>query len=403
MNELDLIDFKKIPTDSIGNLSILCVLIDYDYPRCFIAKSDNNKFYALIENENSIDKYGWNVTEVSLKEINQVNKSKRNIQSLFINKKNSFILSFENNNTVGSIKKVEKFEGKYEVQGNLFVKDFCDMDDLFDLHKIHEKSVETGKSSISLILEDSDSLNTRYILSWIKYLIEICRNLKTPLDVNESQLSVQNGSTVITFEFKNENINTIFDGDIKTDSNNIGVNQLGNILGANTPEAIITEEPEIKAISKYTKMVEHLKKQMSAKPKVVLSVPQSDKTVSYKFNNENCDKKIEDATQAKQLAENHLHSTTKNIKITGVLTGILTGSGKNQFTFKDDNNILYKGLVDFTMLAINSTFIINSARYKATIKQTIIMKDDIEIKRSYTLINLTLIEQLPSYYQAELF
>lgn len=403
MDELDLIDSKKIPTDSIGNLSILCVLINYDYPRCFIAKSDSAKFYALIENENSFDKYGWNVTEVSLNEINQVNRSKQNVQSLFINKKNSFILAFENNAKIGNIKKVEKFEGKYEIKGNLFVKDFCDMDDLFDLHEIHKKSVRTGKSSISLVLENSDCLTTGYVLSWIKYLSDICKNLKNPLDVNESQLSVQNGSTVITFEFENENIDTIFGGDIVTDSNNIGVNQLGNILGANTPEAIITEEPEIKAINKYTKMIEHLKKHTSAKPKVVLSVPQSDKTVSYKFDEESCSKKIVDAIQAKKLAENHLHNANEIIEVNGVLTGILTGSGKNQFTFKGNDNILYKGLVDFTMLGINSTFIINSVLYKATIKRTIITEDGVEKKRSYKLMDLTFVEQLKNYYQTKLF
>lgn len=403
MNELDLIDSKIIPTSSIGNLNILCTLLEYDYPRCFIAKSDNGKFYALIENEDGFDKFGWNVTEVSIKDINLVNKSKKSVQSLFLNKKNSFLLFFENGAEVGNITRVNSFEGKYKIQGDLYVKDFADMDDLFDMHEIHKRTTQTGNSSISLVLEDADSSNTGSILNWIKYIIDICKNLKKPLDINNSMLSVQKGSTVITFEFNNDNNNTLFTGSIENDDNNIGINQLGNILGANTPEAIITEQPEIKAIQKYTKMVENLKKQTNARPKVVLSVPQSDRTVSYKFNDENCERKIEYANAAKKLAETNLVSENKNIEIEGILTGILTDEGKNQFSFKGSNNIIYKGMVDFTLLGINSTFVINSYLYAATIKETIIKENNVEIKSTYKLMNLKPISPLPKCHQTELF
>ncbi len=403
MDELELLDSKIIPTDSIGNLNILCVLIDYDYPRCFIAKSDNNNLYALIENEEGIYKFGWNVSEVSLDDISKVNKSKKNIQSLFIGKKNNFILTFDKGDKIGRTVSVDKFEGIYEIKGNLFVQDFCDMDDLFDIHEIHKKSIQTGKSSISLVLEDTDCPNTGSILSWIKYIMEICKNLKNPLDINDSKLSVQKGSTVITFEFDNENNNTLFNGDVETDRNNIGVNQLGNIFGANTPEAIITEEPEVKAIQKYSKMLEHLKKYTSSKPKVVLSVPQNDKTVSYKFNEINCDKKIDYANQAKHLAEDHFVSSNEDIEIKGILTGILTSRSKNQFTFKSVDNTIYNGLVDFTMLGSNSTFVINSCMYKAIINRTIIKKDNVEVKRTYKLMNLIPIEHLKIYQQGKLF
>lgn len=72
-----------IPTDMLGSLTIMWTLVEYDYPKCFIVKSNNRHYYALIEIEDKPDKFGWAVNKVSMTDIDMVNKGEK-IFNLFL-------------------------------------------------------------------------------------------------------------------------------------------------------------------------------------------------------------------------------------------------------------------------------------------------------------------------------
>lgn len=128
MNELDLLNSKMIPTDMLGSLTIMWTLVEYDYPKCFIVKSNNRHYYALIEIEDKPDKFGWAVNKVSMTDIDMVNKGEKNIQSLFRNTKSKYLLFFENNEEIGKVKEVFDFKDEYEIKGDLFVRNFMGLE-----------------------------------------------------------------------------------------------------------------------------------------------------------------------------------------------------------------------------------------------------------------------------------
>lgn len=401
MRELEMLYSKKIPTDKFGVLEIKCIILEYDYPRCFISADSNNELYALLENNDEEDYFGWNVTKVSLEDINLVNKGEKNVQSLFIDK-DSYLITFEGNAVVGKVISIEKFEGEYEIKGNLFVSDFCEMEELFDYHKLLATAKVNNKSSLSLLLESNSSANTGEILKTINYLKSICKNLKQSLDINNSNLLVQHGSTVITFEFDNTILDTIFDNDISQEVNTQGILELGNVLSANEPEQILLETNDNKAIHKYFKMIEHFEGQANLRPKLILAMPQKQNAISFDFGAKNTATKKDVVDKALKMYEEHNEIVEEIINVEGILTGILTGE-KNQFTFKDFSGNTYKGTVDFSLLGNQGVFMVNGVVYKATIKKTIVINNSKEIKVSFKLMNIIKKDDIVSYNQLELF
>ena len=130
MKEIDILDLGIIPTDLLGDLHIKTIILVYEYPRCFIAKNDSGNLYALLENQDGEDDFGWNVTEINIEDLKCVNRGQKNIQSLFLDKK-SYLLQFKSNSDVGKVIQVNEFSGKYSIEGNMIVKNFLRHIDLY--------------------------------------------------------------------------------------------------------------------------------------------------------------------------------------------------------------------------------------------------------------------------------
>ncbi len=401
MNQIDMIERGVIPTNKFGDLRIMCVILNYEYPRCFIAASSSNTYYALLENSDEYNCFGWNVSIVSLSEINEVNKGNRNIQSLFLNESLKYIIEFHNNDEVGMVVDVTEFSGKYSIKGNLFVNDFCDMEEVFDYHKLQIKSKKEKKLSISLLYENSNNSNTGLVFKTIKYINELSKNLKHPIDIMKSNFSVNAGSTVMTFEFDSTLENTLF-GEFDSNEYNAPIAELGRIFNATEPEQIITETNGIKAVDKYSKMLDAFNHQRSQRPKIVFAIPQKEKAISFNFDNKSYDVKKKIVKAAKEFYESNKTISEENIIITGILTGILTGK-ESKFTFVAENQKIYVGTVDFNMLDNLTSFVVNGFIYRALLKKISIKTNNELLKESYVLLQLTPIEKVPNYKQIPLF
>lgn len=401
MKEYEIFEIGKIPTDKLGDLFIKTIILEYDYPRCFIANDKDNNYYALLENEYGEEQFGWNVTKVTVSDINYVNRGSKNIQSLFMNKE-SYLLQFYKNRNVGKMTKVDVFDGEYEIRGNLFAKDFCEMDEVFDFHNFQTLSNEKKMASISLVLDSDNSSKASSVFKAINYIKNICGNLKSKLDIFDSVLTVQHSSTVITFQFDTKLDKTLFENQVDIDNDILGVIELGNFLSANEPEEIYTEVCNINAIKKYSKLIETFNKESELRPKVVLAVPNRSKVASFVFSNESCTKKKMIADEAHKMYEQNNIIKDRKINVEGILTGILTGD-KNQFSFKGINGINYSGTVDFTMVGKDNQFLVNGAIYSALINETSVYNNNDLVKKSFKLLNLEKKEEIIKYKKNELF
>lgn len=401
MKLIDMVESGVIPTSKFGKLKIVSVVLTYDYPRCFIASSKDNTYYAFLENKDYDDCFGWNVSIVSLDEINDVNMGNKNIQSLFLNETSKYIVEFKNNENVGQVIDVIDFEGEYAIRGNLYVNDFCDMEEVFDYHKLHMNSKIENKASLSLLYENTSGSNTGLVFKTIRYINELAKKLKHPLDIMNSNFSVKAGSTVITFEFDPCVECNLF-GENKKNDYDTPIIELGRVLNAMEPEQIISETDGIKAIDKYSKMLDTFSHQIKQRPKIVFAIPQKDKAISFNFGEKNCQVKKQIVKIAKEFYESNKKISDEILIINGVLTGILTGKN-SKFTFLSDEQKVYTGSVDFKMLDNLTSFVVKGCIYKATIKKTTIMKNNEVTKEGYVLLDLESIGRNEMYEQIKLF
>lgn len=394
MDEITMIESGHILTDLFGQLQIKVVILDYDYPRTFICSDlSNSHFYAFLENDDSVEHFGWLVSSVSLQDINSVNLGEKNLQSLFRNK-DSYLIKGSTNSDICTVEHVNSFDEHNRIEGNLFITGFCDMDEVFDYHSLSMNAKTHKKSSISLIVEgENGQPRTGDIFKAIKNLQEMCKNLDNPIDISDSILSVQAASTVLTFSFDERPEGEL--PNISKYTNHDKINELGNFLSGLEPEELINDAGgnSKKVLRKYLNFMTSINGTGDKMTKIVVASPSKEKAISFKFNNENLKQKKRIVNSACKILKTSLTVETKEINVLGMLTGILTGDDK-RFSFVDSKTgNIYGGTVDFSLLSLGAPFIVKGGESVATIKVTTTKKDGGTIKESYRLMH---IEQTPS-------
>ena len=389
MDAITMIESGYIETDLLGQLQIRVVLLDYDYPRAFICSNEaNSLFFAFLENDDSFEHFGWNVSLVDLKDINSVNLGEKNLQSLFLNK-DSYLVNCSNSSDICTVKPVPFFDGRNRIEGNLFIPGFCDMDEVFDYHSLSINARTYKKSSISLIVEgESGQPRTGDIFKAIKNLQEMCKSLDNPLDINDSLFSVQAASTVLTFSFEERPEGEL--PNISKYTNHDKLNELGNFLSGLEPEELINDagEKSRKVLRKYMNFMTSINGFGDKSSKIVVASPSKEKAVSFKFNGETLKEKKRIVNSACKILKTSLAVETKEINVTGMLTGILTGDNK-RFSFVDTKTgYKYDGTVDFDLISSGVPFVVKGGESLATIKVTTTKKGEDTIKESYRLMRI---------------
>lgn len=361
MKWFEIFENRVFNSDAFNKLTILCDVIYYDYPRCFIAKDDNNHFFAFLENYCSDNEVRWNVASVTISDINDVNNGEKPVQSLFLKKDNIYNVTFSDKDYKAIFVKINEYSKENEILGELFVKNFCDMDEVFDIHGLFRKAKIQNKSSLSFIVPGENNIRTGAIFSALKYLKYICSNLTNKLDIDDSIFSVQKGSTVLTFEFddnyfiNSEEFNTLN-----------GVVELGNILSANDSQSLSAELNNLASAKKYLKFVDCIESKKIVDPKIVLSVPSKTKASVFKFSKENMSSKKEIIKEAKEIIETNGKVESRTINIEGYLKGIYTDK-RAKFRFETLNKEIIEGSIDYSLIDMDDTFYVNHVLYKAKI------------------------------------
>lgn len=396
---VQLVSNGQIPVLEYGFFDIVASIVEIDYPRCFIAKNGDS-YYAFVEIENSNDLFGWNVARVSLQSINSVNSGIKNVQSLF-DVEDKFILLF-NNSEYGTLKQTNTFNGKYAINGSLFVKNFCDMDADFDFHKFAFDSQRENSLKLSVVLQDEGMCSTGQVLTIVNYLKSLCKNMQNPLNIDCSKFFVKNNSTVITFSF-DDSCGPLFDSkDVHSLLFN-GINELGNYLASNESSDLISAQDKRNntVIKKFEKLVESFEKTNDSNPKIVISTPEKDKPVSFIMSKKTIKEKKELAKRALEIVNSKAIKSTEKIEREGLLTGIVTGKG-NFFKFEVSSNETFTGSVDFGIIGLNQ-FDVKGTKYRATIEKTCLFSQKNKLlEQSYKLVNLIPIEKASLLVQTKI-
>ena len=384
-NVYDLFDKRIINIcDSEFPFSVCAVLIDFEYPRCFIAQQDN-KYFVFMECEVNEARVNWTVSPTDINEILDVNLGKKDVQSLF--SKDLFEVSYEFDKEFGCICSANP---KHEIKGSFYAKNFADMDEVFDIHHLQRTSLENNENSISIVFEEQNEGSTSLILKAINYLKDFMRNLRNPFDILKTNLSVQKGSTVITFSAEN---------DLKSDCNlipslkhfsNDSFIELNNILSSNDSLTLLTNASSSKkVIQKYRGIVETLKKEDSLKPKIVVAMCDYKKPASYRMGVETAKENKKMFDEAFEMIKNKTNITENTIIVDGILMGIYLTS-KGTFSFKEVNNQnrTFNGIIDAAIKNKMNEFIVNGALYTATISKIDSIIDGKVERTSYILRNL---------------
>lgn len=394
-----LVEEGRIPVYELGFFDIVVPIVEIDYPRCFIAKN-NNLFYAFTEIENSDDFFGWNVARINLIDINEVNSGRKSVQSLFLSKE-KFTLLFKNSD-IGEMQNVVIFEGKYSIKGNLFVRDFCDMDSDFDYHNFALDAKKENSLKLSVVFRDEGTCSTGLILSIINYFKSLCKNLTEPLLIDNSKFFVKNNSTVITFSFDDSCGPLIKREDVHSTLLN-GINELGNFLGSTKPVDLIgnLDKKNNLLIKKYEKLVESFGKTRDSRPKVVISTPDKEKPVAFVMDKASVKIKKKLTKDALTIVNSNTRKDTERIERDGLLTGIITGKG-NFFKFDATTKEIFTGSVDFSIVGVKQ-FDVNGTKYHAVIEKTSLYSQANKLlDASCKLISLVPIERNPLLKQGHI-
>lgn len=394
MDEITMIESGIILTDLFGQLQIKAVILDYDYPRAFITSDlSDSHYYAFLENDDAFEHFGWIVSPVDLHDINRVNLGEKNLQSLFLNR-DSYLVKGSISSDICNVEQIPIFDGHNRIEGNLFIPGFCDMDEAFDYHSLSMNAKIHKTSSISLIVEgENGQPRTGDIFKAIKNLQELCKNLDNPIDINDSTLSVQAASTVLTFSFEERSEGEL--PNISNYTNHDKINELGNFLSGMEPEELINDAgyKSKKVLKKYLNFMTSINGAGDKTSKIVVASPSKEKAVSFKFNADTLKQRKRIVNSACKILKTSMAVETKEILVSGMLTGILTGDDK-RFSFVDSKTgYKYDGTVDFDLISSGVPFIVKGGESFATIKVTTTKKGEDTIKESYRLMR---IEQTPS-------
>ena len=399
-NIVSIFSSRRIETSNFGVFIIRSVLIDYEYPRCFVASRDGD-YFAFIECEDNDDLYGWTVAEVTLPQINDVNLGKKNIQSLFPREKCFEVLYY--GNEMSAVKTdASPIEEKHVVSGNLYAKGFCDMDESFDYHSLQKDAKRDRNNSVSLIYEGDILATTGLVFRAINYLKDMFRNVKCPLDIMKSSFSTQRASTVVTFTFEND----LTDPDLSTVPNleppfSDSLRQFGNIMSSDDPLELINETSNpSKFLSKYKNMLRTVNGEKNLQPKVVVASSSFEKAKSFALGPEAKNEKGALFSEAEKLIKDKTVVEEKTDDYQGVLEGIFP-SKNGRFIFQSINPTadLFDGRVDVSLLDKIHSFIVKGAIYDARIKTITAFRDGKLQKESYVLLELSFVRNIEQHEQ----
>ena len=396
----DLFDKKTINVrNDSSSFEICAVLIEFEYPRCFITKR-NSEYFVFMECEVDKKKVRWTVSKTDVDQILEVNLGHKNVQSLF--GQDLFEISYDFHDESANF---ELANPMHEIKGSFYSKNFADMDEVFDIHNLQRFSLEKNENSVSFVFEEQNEGSTSLILKSINYLKDFMRSLKNPLDILKTNLSVQRGSTVITFSCENDiNKECNLTPSLKHLNNDSFV-ELNNILSSNDSLTLLSNSSSSKkTIQKYKGMVDTLKKEDSLKPKIVVAMCDFKKPNSYRMGAKTAKENKKMFDEAFKMIKSKTTIEEESIVVDGVLVGIYL-TQKGTFSFKEfgGQKRSFSGIIDAKIKDKTDEFIVNGALYSATIVKIDSVVDGKIEKTSYILRSLIYKNKINKYEQIPLY
>lgn len=366
MNEIAMLGSGIIPTSRFGKLRIKAVVVNYDYPRVFVAQSDDKSLYLFSENCDDNSGFGWDAVMVSLEEIKGLNEGTVSFQSL-MNNHPSFVVRDEGGETLTVASVQSGFDNEYPStpESESFFPGFCDMDAAFDYHALGALADEENAYVYSVVERDSN-IPIRRFEAIYGFFRKILNSLKNPIRSSEAKLAFAKGSTVISFVVP---ISEKEQSELLPQKQE-AMNNFINVIRADDSIQIAASLGDKKAngaLDACGKFMDSYLKE-GGEATVVLTAPKSDSVLSYPLGKASIEKRrpiYEEATRIVRSKENIV--VTRGV-YRGVLKGIVVREN-GEFTFYDyRTEQTIKGKADFSILSTSSQYDVNGPLYDASIE-----------------------------------
>lgn len=396
---LELFDNGHIKIDDSSVFSFIAPLIEFDYPRCFIARS-NDDFFAFMECEYDDEHVSWTVSKIDKKQIKSVHSGEKNVQSLF--NEILFEINYAFSDECGTKKVPNPI---HEIKGNFFSPDFGDLDELFDIHGLQEASIKSKENSVSIVFEKENEGSTLLILKAINYLKDFFKNLTHSFDILKTNLSVQRGSTVITFTSTNDlNKDVNLTPDLKPLSNDSFI-EMSSIFSSNDSlELLSNTKSSKKVLDKYKGIINTLKEEDAIKPKIVVAMSDDSKPTSFDMGKKSATTNKRILNEAIKMIKSKTEILENKIKIKGVFVGIYL-TKKSSFHFKELGGLEreFNGSIDISLQKRIGGCVVKSAIYEVEIKEIISKVDGVKQNNTVVLCDLTYIDKIDQHENIKLF
>ena len=389
MNDLlDTFLSRKITSEELGVFSFARTILFYEHPIVFICSKANDAgtdFYAFIETDDSAECYGWNISEVSLFDINLVNKGDKSVQYLFNKPGNAkYHLLFDLEHNVEKCRVLDSFEGVNAVEGETYITDFCDMDEAFDYHHFLQNAKADKEDRVSIVFEGDKPPIVEDVLSCIKTM----NSLGTGLDFNKARLQTLHNSTVFSFIFEDES-HPLLDNAYPS-KHSEGIKKIKELL-SNTEEVGFLEtgdnKEKVKNLKKYNKLLDTFSLSSDLRPKLVVTSLSDSKQTSFKMDKINTFEKKSAVKKAIDYIENH--STVKEDDL--IVVGFFDAAKVSASTFTFVENVTgnqFSGKIDCSKVDPNVVISLKFVEYEATIKRKRILNNQVLQKEAFYLIGL---------------
>lgn len=379
---------KKIISSRIGVFDIVKTILYYDHPIVFICSKDVNEvveYYAFIEIEDEQDLFGWNISKIELLDINLANRGVKTIQSLF-NKKDTlkYQLLFDLTKNEEICRKVDIFEGKYAIDGETYIADFCDMDETFDYHGFLKASRTTKEDRISIVFEDEKPPLVENVLSCIKTM----NSLDVGLNFNKARLQTEHFSTVLSFIFE-EDRGPLLQNELPS-IHAEGIRKIKRLFDSEDELELLDAgdgKSKIKKLKKYNKLISTLSSVSELRPKIVVTTQSDSEQKSFAMDKKHVANKKQAIKKAITIIEEKSLIDEHEFDVVGIFDAISVT--KKMFTFveKDSGNKI-NGKIDFSNIKSDIIIAVKDVEYTATIKKKMVSNGSVIQKETYTLIDL---------------
>jgi hypothetical protein len=386
-----------IKTKNLGTMSIIYVIVFYDYPRIFVCRNDEGLLFVFSESDTGADFCEWAVAKLTYSQLLDLNSGAADFSSIFLDNPLYLVVRMADKDICDSTEYTELPDDKLPTLHEKYAG-FID-----DYHRqlVQDISNKSMKAIVSFAINNRCEAYPSASYGQIKRLGDPVSRAASSIypKYREDDISVvlSAASTVINFEFSDPSSwqGKLFPGDDLKPSEKI-VTTLAKMNAATNSEDLFDasgrDGATVKAYKALIKSFLPIAKndEISA----IVALPSSQETSFVSFSKDKIAASLKNIDIVEQMPQ-PIDRTP--FHLCGVLVGLLSKDTKT-FQFCPEKTAasglpdMIKGSADEAIFTDNPEFVLNTGRYEVDIIRTI----DPSLRRKKTRYTLMSIRSIPA-------